>query len=505
MSDIGAVVKLTQSTAFGPPGVMVGFHGRLRPKLTPDPALQASLDLALAGAERLLANAASTTPGLPTSVEPFAFAVVDLTNDPDIPGFDLFTPAYAGHNDTRTVSIGSLCKLLPLYAAHQLRSDARAIANAPPATGVAPPTKMAELAALMRRHYRRFGAADGVFPLFEDILNMDAAGGVDFKTGGTRWPLRPPLITILQLDAIDRADARVSAVRRKLKDSNPEAVRTAVQSQLADIAFREQLRLMAGWSNNVSASIVIQAIGFPYMWQLARRSGLFRSKGWEKLTSSGFGKFEKPGGMFLGKDYNQNIWTKRPIGAPVFGEKPSQSGNARSVAQLMASLAQELIDDEAHISMREMLHKTAQFRGIFNTPAAPANTLMEASPIGMGMAAAARPWNPSQSTWDYGPILPAPDPDRDLLINGELAVSKVGLLPPDTPGDPKGMTVSSNAVLVRARRGTAAKPITVTAVLVGLVNATGLPASVTPQVLGTVVGAFGRAMALELDLRHPGT
>ena len=65
------------------------------------------------------------------------------------------------------------------------------------------------------------------------------------------------------------------------------------------------------------------------------------------------------------------------------------------------------------------------------------------------------------------------------------------------------MTVSSNAVLVRAVRGTSAKPITVTAVLVGLVNVVGLPASVTAAVLAAVVGAFGRTMAAELDVRHP--
>jgi hypothetical protein len=485
---------------------MVGDHGRLRPKLKPDPALQASLDLALTKADTLLSSAAATTPGLPSSAKPFCFAVVDLTNDPGRPGFGPLNPAYAGHNDTRTVSIASLCKTLALYAAHQLRSDARGLAS------VMAPATMAELAVLMRIHHKRLGAADEIFPLFEDIFSMNAAGVVDFKTGGTRWPGQTSLITILQLDAVDVADlvsptpARVAAVQGQLNDSNPQAVRTVVQAQLADIAFREQLRLMAGWSNNVSASIVIQAIGFPYLWQLALRSGLFRNGGgWERLTSSGFGKLEKPGGMFLGQDYSANVWVKRPRGtngAPVFGEKPSQSGNARSVAQLMASLAGELINDEAHISMREMLRKTSGFRGILNTPATPAITLMEASPIGLGMVAAARPWSPAQTAWGFTPILPAPDPDREQLLNGELAVSKIGLLQPVPPG-PKEMTVSSNAVLVRAVRGTSAKPITVTAVLVGLVNVVGLPASVTAAVLAAVVGAFGRTMAAELDVRHP--
>lgn len=503
----GAVLKLTDPTALGPPGPMVGFHGRLRPKLTPDPALQASLDLALTNAETLLATAAATRPGLPTSVQPFCFAVVDLTSDPATPGFGPLNPAYAGHNDTRTVAIASLCKTLALYAAHQLRSDARALA------AVTAPTSIAQLADLMRSHHERIGAADAIFPLFADMFSIDAAGVVDFKTGGSRWPGPTSLITILQLDAVDTVDiapgpasARVAAVRRTLKDSHPEAVRTAVQGQLADIAFREQLRLMAGWSNNVSASIVIQAIGFPYLFQLARRSGLFRSGGWAKLTSSGFGKREKPGGMFLGQDYSGNVWTKRPRGtngAPVFGEKPSQSGNARSVAQLMASLAEELINDEAHISMREMLRKNELFRGFLNTAAAPANTLIEASPIGMGMGAATRPWSPSQATWDFGPILPLPDPDHDRLVNGELAVSKIGLDNPSTPGDAKGSTIACNAVLVRAVRGTAAKPITVTAVLVGLANVVGLPASLNSTGLAAVVAAFGRAMATQLDTRHP--
>jgi hypothetical protein len=501
MSDIGAVMKLTESTPFGPPGPMVGFHGRIRPTLKPDPALQASLHQALAGAETLLKNAA--VPGLPTSVEPFCFAVVDLTNDPRTPGFGPLTPAYAGHNDTRTVSIASLCKLLPLYAAHQLRSDARALAS------VTAPTTLAQLGDLVRQHHRRFGAADEVFPLVEDILDFRADGVVDFMTGGTRWPAQASLITPLQLDAVDRPElpgagptpARVAAVEGNLDDSNPQAVRTTVQGQLRDIAFREQLRLMAGWSNNVSASLVAQAIGFPYLWQLARRSGLFRHKAWPKLLSSGLGKPE-PGGMFLGLDYAGNFWTKRPRGArgaPVLHERPSQSGNARSVAQLMASLAGELIDDEAHISMREMLRKTKDFRGLLNSPdlMAPLVTVMEDSPIGMGMAAKPPGWSPVQAAWDFGPIPSAPDPTRDQLVNGKLAVSKVGLLPKP------GLLVSSNAVLVRAVRGTSAAPVVVTSVLVGLVNLSELPAGLAFGDLAAVAGAFGRAMAVQLDLRHP--
>jgi hypothetical protein len=494
MSD-DAIIKLTGTTALGPPGPMVGFHGSLNPTLKPDPMLQTALDAALEDAANILQGIAGAHPGLPTSLEPFSFAVVDLTNDPqNTPGFGLSNPAYAGHNDTVSLAIGSLAKLLPLYAAHQLRSDAMAL------TSVTAPANIGDLANLMRKHYHRMGAADDTFPLIEDMFSIDAGGDIMFKTGGTQWPGQTSLITDVQLKAVDDGDHvqntpsdRSKSVQSKLQESMPLADRLAViRGQLTTIACREQLRLMAGWSNNVSASILIQAIGFPFLWKLANRSGLFRGAGWERIADPRKGLLEKPGGLFLGQDYSGNIWTHRPRGAPVFEKDSSQAGNARSIAQLLASLgAGELINDAAHISMREMLRKSDSF-GV------PLGLRGEDSPIGLAMAVQPSPgWRASQTPWDYGAIPDELSAEYAQLVNGELAVSKIGLV--DLRKDGVGFVSASNGLLVSATRGTAAAPIRVTAVLVALTTSK----DIGLDLLAAVEGAFGKAMAPYLDNRHP--
>jgi hypothetical protein len=106
----------------------------------------------------------------------------------------------------------------------------------------------------------------------------------------------------------------------------------------------------------------------------------------------------------------------------VFGEATSQAGNARSVAQLLASLgARELIDDAAHISMREMLRKSDSFGVALGRG--------EDSPIGLAMAVQPSPgWRASQTPWDYGAIPDELSDEYAQLVSGELAVSKIGLV-----------------------------------------------------------------------------
>jgi hypothetical protein len=176
----------------------------------------------------------------------------------------------------------------------------------------------------------------------------------------------------------------------------------------------------------------------------------------------------------------------------VFEKDPSQAGNARSVAQLLASLgAGELINDAAHISMREMLRKSDSF-------GAPLGIRGEDSPIGLGMAAQPSPdWRASQTPWDYGAIPDVLSDEYTRLINGELAVSKIGLV--DLRKEGVGFVSASNGLLVSATRGTAAAPIRVTIVLIALTTSK----DISFDLLEAVEGAFGKAIAPYLDTRHP--
>ena len=59
-------------------------------------------------------------------------------------------------------------------------------------------------------------------------------------------------------DVKDPRSVRFTALQGNLRESIPLADRLAtIRTQLGTIAFREQLRLMTGWSNNFSASLVI--------------------------------------------------------------------------------------------------------------------------------------------------------------------------------------------------------------------------------------------------------
>jgi hypothetical protein len=221
---------------------------------------------------------------------------------------------------------------------------------------------------------------------------------------------------------------------------------------------------MAGWSDNVSAGVITEALGFPYLWALARASGLWRPS-WRKITGHRHEKDES-GGLNLMSDYNHGWWKSPVAAAPV---DTTQGATARSVAWLMTMLARDkLVDPGSDAIMREMLRKSsldATFRG-------------ESSPIGIGMDSAG--WTAVQGPIDY-------DSGSTQPAGSDLAVSKVGLL----HGDPRA---ACNALIIRKNRDrTAGGQKLITAVLVGMNWKDDSP---TPLV------DFGRRMAKVLEQRH---
>jgi hypothetical protein len=402
-------------------------------------------------------------------LEPHAFAVVDLTSNP-------LAPAYAGHRDTEykptlrpARHIASMAKLLALYGAFQLRSHVRAISNALSITDIT------ILANDVRLEYNRVGAAETARPWVEKIFTSGGPAGVDFvQQTKTDANLRP-----VHLASSTRRSRSLGLLR-----TNPTQLDFELQSTgavIGQLPFREHVRLMAGWSDDVSAAVVIESLGYPYLWALATRSGLFRSN-WTPLTSHDLTDPHAggAGGLFLGLDYNGSRWalapglTRPPVNAPTM--PPSQAGTARSAAVLMTALAQDRLvsDYKSHVEMREMLRVGMTFSSL--------PELREFSPIGVGMNLAG--WSATQLPWDFSASPPPPDPHPDPIA--PLATSKIGLL-----SDP--IHNCSNALLVRTNRPKAAGTITITAVLVGLNN---------HDDITTPLQTFGTAMAGKLDEIH---
>jgi Beta-lactamase enzyme family len=382
------------------------------------------------------------------TLRPHAYAVVDLTVDPR-------APVYAGWNDTGQREIASLAKLLPLYGAFKLRAYLRGF----PPTGDLP-----ALAHAAREHYGMGAATDKMgsveLPWIEEFLT---SGAVDFK-------IDPNLSTDGQLDSEYDSNVRLNRTapcvernpdggckRRQGLLSDPQKLKFELQQ----IAAREQLRLMAGWSDDVAACVVIKSLGFPYLWALSRGTGLYRQSGWDPLTHWDTRRSPE-GGLFLGATYNHLGGWDRPAGVP---RSPLRGGNARSLAVLMTCLAQDrLVDPESDAEMREMLRRPSDFQlGIRG----------ERSPIGIGMRAAG--WAPAQPDWGSF------DPNNIPGSQADLAVSKIGWEPPKN---------LSNAVLVRAKR----RSVTITAVLVALNNVNDAQ---------TPLAMFGKKIANALDVLHP--
>jgi hypothetical protein len=409
------------------------FEKPFEPGFIRDDALQDDLEASLGG-----------------GLSQHSFAVVDLTDD-------ALRPAYAGWQDTRPRAVASLGKLLPLYCAYRLRADLRRWSTELSIGD------LGVLATNVREEYRRKGAVTPTRPRIEKLAKLVAAGDVDF----THEPKTEPFLEFFHLDT-----ARKARTFAKLGSD------TALDVELTTPKFREQLRLMGGWSDDVSAAVVVEALGFHYLWAASKAAGLFRDS-WPKLTRNDRDPGPR-GGLFIALDYWGTSWMRRAEDAPTAGETFLQAGTARSVASLMTMLAQDrLVDHEAGVAIREMLRKQSDFTGLGQKEDSPIGIGMaDWKPSSAGWAPPQGPWAPSQAAWDYDTAVPAADPTADL------AVSKIGLIP----------GVSCNALLVRANRKTSGgASVVITAILVGINN-------VSPAF--DSLETFGRRMAEKLDRRH---
>jgi len=449
-SPMAEVVQLVSGGAlFAPQGPMMGDKGPLSASFEPgshNDELQDKLDDAV----RDIFGSQSVK--LPTKLQ-CSFAVADLTADPT-------SPAYAGWNDCTQFGIWSLAKLLPLYGAFQLRADLRWLSAQHPGEGIAE---------LERRAHRIYGqamnaAADGR-PWIKSMFEVKSPGVVAFQSGKDGRELSDE--EIAPLAPFD--DHAVTAERLRLSAS----------ADLGEIRMQEQLRLMAGRSDNASARTVVQALGFPFLWSLATRGGLYRR--WSPLTRSDKSPSERSG-LVLTTDYLRR-WPAKEARRYGANMKGGPRGNARSLALLLTALAQErLVDRASHVEMLEMLRKDRQDF---------TRNLHERSPIGQGMHQpypAASKWKAEQAPWAWGSGITPHDPAAPL------AASKIGLLPVKSPE----RTFETNALLIRAPRPRAdpdphKRTLPVTAVLVAIDNHVFDP---------DLVQAFGRAMARRLDGLH---
>jgi hypothetical protein len=464
--------KLTAEDPLPVPGPMLGKKGRLDPLFVRDDTLQTAL-------KKVIEDTANPDKVLPDSVlndkkkkERYAFAVVDLTfesakpvNVPGDPHFDNKKPvnhsskvAYAGWNDRANLEVCSTAKLLPLYAAFQLRADMRGLfQKLKTDKGGTAPT-MTELKDEAKKRYEIIYAGLDItrliIPDLAKIFTLDG-GAVNFVK-------------------VKSGDAGFAAGNFNANDELSESFLIEIQGNEArkrKVKFYEHVRLMVEGSDDFAASLVIDALGYEYMWAVANRSGLFRSS-WDVLTADDTTATGSCG-LFLAARYEDKTkrWAANDRPAAAKGIEIRRQANARSLAILLTMLGRErLIDHESHVEMDEMMRRSGvNFGGD------------EDSPIGTGMNESG--WENQQATWDYGSAIPALDTNRRLGAAkiGYWLISQVGCC------------CAADALLVRTKRDSGK---ILTAVLIAIDNADDKAPGLA------LIRKFGKEIAKELDARH---
>jgi hypothetical protein len=246
-------------------------------------------------------------------------ALVDLTGDPA-------KPRYVGMNDDQMIYPGSMAKIAVLFAAFALKKQIQEIVNGIPTGG--PKT------------------AKALFPLIEanwgPKLKALFPGRPEKGYGLGRSMISPDLATIL-----------------KISSTGIVAFNTA---------FQHWLEGMAVMSNNYSASLVIDAIGYFYINNLLANAGLFRASDPTDGT-----------GLWISGDYEGHDWVSNTTdkannaaGPKLFpfwaehqpdGGKPRTHGNfvvtASDTATLMTFMARgQLVDPESSEAMADLLSRS---------------------------------------------------------------------------------------------------------------------------------------------------
>jgi hypothetical protein len=271
-----------------------------------------------------LLNAMTALAGIP-GINALCGALVDLTGSPAV-------PKYAGLKDEEMVFPGSLQKISAMYAALELRSRVRsyvstAIDNGFSLTRGWEQTIIKQIEVAWKpKLAAAFPTLPKAFPQLGQIFAFSSDGDVDFTEDSS-------LLSDDDLDAI----GEFGTPRGK---------------------FRDWMRLMLRWSNNVAASKCVLALSYPYI------NGA--------LKSAGFIDDSLQNGLWMSGDYTGRDWIPNsssqpqanragraltPRWATAQGRRLSNfTATASQLARLTTLLAQDqLIDQASSLEMRDLM------------------------------------------------------------------------------------------------------------------------------------------------------
>jgi hypothetical protein len=244
-------------------------------------------------------------------------AVADLTGAPA-------SPPYSGHNDSDMLYVGSLAKVYAMYVAFELKARVQKQAKQMIVAGLSTTTAGWENKVydeLKKSWQPKLNAA---FPSLPSGMPQFATIFVLSATGDATFTEQSPPLTDADIDAI----GEFGQPRGK---------------------YRDWMRSMMRWSNNLSASNCIRPLSYPYI------NGV--------LGAAGFFDAASKKGLWLSGDYEGHDWVTGPGNrggqslAPRFATaqartKSNFTGTALQVARLVTLLGQSnLVDATACTDM----------------------------------------------------------------------------------------------------------------------------------------------------------
>jgi hypothetical protein len=256
-------------------------------------------------------NTAAAAKAIPAMcADTLAASLIDLTAGP-------VEPPHGGFFDDQTYYIGSMAKLFAMYAAFELRSRVRRIAEDAIAAGL---------------DSTKSGWEKPVISAIEDAWKAPVAAA--FRGFDTSFPAQfPKLSAIFDFSSSTPAD-RVPFRKGTATPDQVDDIGSNGKRPTAQMAFREWLDLAISWSNNYAADLVITKLGYPYI------NGV--------LSKAGFQSDSSPitGPLFISGSYRGNDWKPgkelgqlTPRGEKHYQKTTNFVGSALEVARMLAALA----------------------------------------------------------------------------------------------------------------------------------------------------------------------
>lgn len=259
-------------------------------------------------------------------------ALVDLTKG-------LGSPEFAGVRHTQSVGLASIAKLLPMYAAFQLRAQLRRLKAA---TGAATAADLIREAHTRWRATQSPAAGTAVAPITGHLGQK----GELFTWKGQAIDLFsasrvPNLAQVMDDTAVVALRSRPrSMLGTAATCDSAHALRSYEykgEQTIRELSFVQRMQMMVAISDNVAAMTCIDDLGFAYINSVMVQSGL-----WHPAR----------GGLWLRGNYRKGTWWRAsPLGG-------GGQGTAGALVAFLTLLARDrLVDAASSAAMRQMLVK----------------------------------------------------------------------------------------------------------------------------------------------------